>query len=128
MLNAVTQTACWSVIFFFASAGASSAYLTVSEIFPLELRAMAIAFFYAIGTAAGGALAPVLFGWLIGSHRPINVFYGDLFGAALMVITVPVVLLFGVAAERKSLENIARPLSVEAALGLGGPQVQASPA
>ncbi len=110
-LNAVTQTIAWSMIFFFASAGASSAYLTVSEVFPLELRAMAIAFVYALGTLVGGALAPVLFGALIGSGKAINVFYGDLFGAALMVATVPVVLIFGVAAERKSLESIATPLS-----------------
>jgi MFS family permease len=115
-LNAVTQTICWSIIFFFASAGASSAYLTVSEVFPLELRAMAIAFFYAIGTAAGGALAPVLFGALIGTHKAINVFYGDLFGAVLMMLTVPVVLIFGVAAERKSLESIADPLSLAKSL------------
>jgi MFS family permease len=115
VLNAVTQTALWSVIFFFASAGASSAYLTVSEVFPLELRAMAIAFFYAIGTLIGGALAPTLFGALIQSGKALNVFYGDLFGAALMAFTVPVVLIFGVRAERKSLESIATPLSMEAA-------------
>lgn len=115
VLNAVTQTICWSIIFFFASAGASSAYLTVSEVFPLELRAMAIAFFYAVGTAAGGVLAPTLFAALIGTGKPVNVFYGDLFGAALMLITVPVVLFFGVAAERKPLESIADPLSLERA-------------
>lgn len=118
-LNAVTQTIAWSVIFFFASAGASSAYLTVSEVFPLELRAMAIAFFYAIGTAVGRALAPVLFGALIGTGKPVNVFYGDLLGAVLMVITVPVALIFGVAAERKSLESIAEPLSLERAAERG---------
>jgi hypothetical protein len=78
----------------------------------LVLRAKAIAFFYAIGTAAGGVLAPILFGALIGAGKPINVFYGYLFGAALMVITVPVVLFFGVATERKSLESIADPLSL----------------
>src|SRR5438105_2811557 len=82
-LNAVTQTICWSIIFFFASAGASAAYLTVSEVFPLEVRALAIALFYAIGTGAA-AVAPLLFGALIQSGRPIEVFYGDLFGAALM--------------------------------------------
>ncbi|MGZ3679598.1 MAG: MFS transporter [Ktedonobacterales bacterium] len=115
ILNAVTQTICWSIIFFFASAGASSAYLTVSEIFPLETRAIAIAFFYAIGTAIGGALAPVIFGALIGTGKPINLFYGYLFGAALMAAAGVVELLFGVDAERKSLESIAAPLSAEAA-------------
>lgn len=109
-LNAVTQTICWSVIFFFASAGASSAYLTVSEVFPLEVRALAIALFYSIGTGAA-ALAPVIFGILIASHKPIEVFYGDLFGAALMVAAGVVAIFFGVKAERQSLESIARPLS-----------------
>jgi MFS family permease len=110
-LNAVTQTIAWSIIFFFASAGASSAYLTVSEIFPLELRAMAIAFVYAIGTLVGGALAPTIFAALIGTGKAENVFYGYLLGAALMLVTVPVVGAFGVAAEQKSLESIATPLS-----------------
>jgi MFS family permease len=109
-LNAVTQTICWSVIFFFASAGASSAYLTVSEVFPLEVRALAIALFYAIGTGAA-AVAPVLFGVLIQSGRPIEVFYGDLFGAALMAAAGVVAIFFGVKAERQSLESVARPLS-----------------
>jgi MFS family permease len=92
ILNAVTQTICWSVIFFFASAGASSAYLTVSEIFQLETRALAIAFFYAVGTAIGGVSAPLIFGALIQTHVVRNVF-------------------FGVNAERQSLESVARPLS-----------------
>ena len=109
-LNAVTQTICWSIIFFFASAGASSAYLTVSEVFPLEVRALAIALFYAIGQGAS-ALAPLLFGVLIQSGRPIEVFYGDLFGAALMAAAGIVAVFFGVKAERQSLENIAHPLS-----------------
>jgi MFS family permease len=111
VLNAVTQTICWSIIFFFASAGASAAYLTVSEVFPLETRALAIAFFYAIGTAAGGALAPTLFSALIQSGKPINVFYGDLLGAVLMAGAGVIEIIFGVNAERKSLESIARPLS-----------------
>jgi MFS family permease len=67
-LNAVTQTICWSVIFFFSSAGSSSAYLTISEVFPLEVRAMGIAIFYSLGTAAGGLIGPVLFGSLVSSH------------------------------------------------------------
>jgi MFS family permease len=109
-LTAVTQTICWSIIFFFASAGASSAYLTVSEVFPLEVRALAIALFFAIGTGAA-AVAPLLFGILIQSHRPIEVFYGDLVGAALMAGAGLIAVFFGVKAERQSLENIARPLS-----------------
>jgi MFS family permease len=111
MLNAVTQTICWSVIFFFASAGASSAYLTVSEVFPLEVRALAIALFYAIGTGAA-AVAPLLFGVLIQSGKPIEVFYGDLVGAALMAGAGVVAVFFGVKAERQSLESVARPLSL----------------
>src|SRR6266852_836289 len=109
-LNAVTQTVCWSIIFFFASAGASSAYLTVSEVFPLDIRALAIALFYAMGTGAA-ALAPVMFGILIQSGRPIEVFYGDLFGAALMAGAGLIAIFFGVKAERQSLESVARPLS-----------------
>jgi MFS family permease len=111
ILNAVTQTICWSIIFFFASAGASSAYLTVSEVFPLEIRALAIALFYAIGTGAGGALAPWLFGVLIQSGKPLEVFYGDLLGAALMAGAGVIAIFFGVDAERKPLESVARPLS-----------------
>ena len=111
VLDAVTQTICWSVIFFFASAGASSAYLTVSEVFPLETRALAIALFYSISTAAGGALAPLLFGALIQSGKPINVFFGDLLGAALMAGAGVIAIFFAVNAERQSLENVARPLS-----------------
>ena len=111
MLSAVTQTICWSIIFFFASAGASAAYLTVSEVFPLETRALAIALFYAIGTGAGGVLAPTLFGALIQSGKPIQVFYGDLLGALLMAAAGIVEIIWGVSAERKSLESIAKPLS-----------------
>jgi len=111
ILNAVTQTACWSVIFFFASAGASSAYLTVSEIFPLETRALAIAFFYAIGTAVGGASAPLIFSALIATHNAMNVFYGDLLGAGLMIAAGVIAIFFAVDAEGKSLESIAKPLS-----------------
>ena len=117
VLNATKQTICWSIIFFFASAGASSAYLTVSEVFPLEVRANAIALFYAIGTGAS-VLAPTLFGALIQSGKPINIFYGYLLGAALMAAAGIVEILFGVDAERKSLEEVARPLSL--AEGAGG--------
>jgi MFS family permease len=111
LVGAVTLTAGWTGIFFFASAAASAAYLTVSESFPLEARAMAIAFFYAAGTACGGAVAPYLFAALIGSGERGNVFLGYLFGAALMVGAAIVELLIGVKAERQSLEDVARPLS-----------------
>lgn len=111
ILNAITQTACWSVIFFFASAGASSAYLTVSEIFPLETRALAIAFFYAIGTAVGGISAPLIFGALIATHKVTYVFYGDLLGAGLMIVAGVIAIFFAVDAEGKSLESVAQPLS-----------------
>jgi MFS family permease len=110
VLNATTQTICWSIIFFFASAGASSAYLTVSEVFPLEIRAQAIALFYAIGTGAA-AVAPLLFGVFIQSGQPVNVFYGYLIGAAVMAAAGVIEIFFGVDAERKSLEDVARPLS-----------------
>src|SRR5207253_3728150 len=86
VLDATTQTIAFCVIFFFASAGASSAYLTVSEIFPMETRAMAIAFFYAIGTAAGGITGPLLFGKLIESGKESQVFFGFLLGAIVMII------------------------------------------
>src|SRR2546423_5405448 len=110
VLNATTQTICWSIIFFFASAGASSAYLTVSEVFPLEVRANAIALFYAIGTGAA-ALSPTLFGALIQSGKPVEIFYGYLLGAALMAAAGVIEIFFGVNAERRSLEDVARPLS-----------------
>lgn len=110
-LTATTQTLLWAVIFFFASSAASSAYLTVSEIFPVELRGMVIALFFACGTLIGGTLAPWLFGALIDSGSWRYLFYGDLFGSALLLSTVGVVAAFGVKAERTSLEDIAHPLS-----------------
>ncbi|HTI13079.1 MAG TPA: MFS transporter [Dictyobacter sp.] len=110
-LNAATQTLCWSVVFFFASAGASSAYLTVSEVFPLEIRALAIALFYAVGTLAGGVAAPILFGALVQTNQPIALFYGDLIGAVLMAGAGIIAIFFAVNAERKSLENVSAPLS-----------------
>jgi MFS family permease len=121
-LNAVTQTLASMTIFFFASAGASSAYLTVSEVFPLEIRAMAIAFFYAAGTGVGGALAPWLYGRLI-ENSARSVFYGDLLGAGLMVAGGLAALVWGVAAEGKSLEAIAQPLSAVGAMGHHAPKV-----
>ena len=113
-LTAYAQTALWSAIFFVASAAASSAYLTVSEIFPLELRALAIALFYALGTAAGGMLAPWLFGVLIGSGSRMSLFGGYALGAVLMLAAAAIEAWIGVDAERASLERIAPPLSVVA--------------
>ncbi len=111
-LSAQTQTAAWMVIFFFASPAASAAYLTVSENFPLEVRALAIAFFYAVGTGIGGVAGPALFGALLDSGSRIAVFGGYLFGAVLMVVAAAVAFRYAVAAERKSLESVARPLAV----------------
>jgi MFS family permease len=108
-LTATTQTTLWCVVFFVASAAASAAYLTVSELFPVELRGMAIALFYAVGTAAGGLLAPAVFGALIGSGNRWNVFDGYLVGAALMVGAAALAAWLGVAAEGKSLEDLAGP-------------------
>jgi len=110
-LNAATLTVLWTVMFFFASAGASAAYLTVSEIFPLETRAAAIAFVYAIGTLIGGAVAPPVFGALIGTRRPEMLALAWGIGAALMIAGGVVEIVLGVDAERKSLEEIAAPLT-----------------
>jgi MFS family permease len=110
-LDAAQLTMCWTGIFFFASAAASSAYLTVSESFPLEARALAIALFYALGTALGGVVAPALFGALIGTGERGAVFVGYLVGAALMVAAAIVEFAIGVKAERRPLESVARPLS-----------------
>jgi len=111
MLTAQTQTIAWMIIFFVASAAASSAYLTVSEIFPLEIRALAIAIFYAFGTLAGGVGAPILFGWIIGTGSKTALLIGYLVGAALMIFGAVVEACTGVDAERKSLEQVATPLS-----------------
>jgi len=111
LLTAQTQTFAWTVIFFIASAAASSAYLTVSEIFPLEIRAVAIAIFYAIGTLAGGVGAPLLFAWIIGTGSITALFMGYLLAAALMIFGALVEAWIGVPAERRSLEHVAAPLS-----------------
>jgi MFS family permease len=120
-LTATTLTLFGAVIFFFASAGASAAYLTASEIFPMETRALCIAFFYAIGTAAGGIAGPLLFGALIerasGSKDITQIALGYFIGAALMVIGGVVEILLGVKAEQQALESIARPLTAEDAAG-----------
>lgn len=110
-LTATTQTAAWMVIFFFASAAASSAYLTVSETFPLEMRAIAIAIFYAIGTGLGGIAGPTIFGLLIETGSRGNVFAGYLLGSLLMIAAAIIAAIWGVAAERKPLEEVARPLT-----------------
>ncbi len=111
VLSAETQTIAWMVIFFFASAAASSAYLTVSETFPLEIRALAIAFFYAIGTGIGGIAGPLLFGALIDTGSRASLFLGYLLGAVLMISAALIAWRWCVAAERKSLESVARPLA-----------------
>ncbi len=111
LIGAETQTLCWMTIFFFASAAASSAYLTVSETFPLEIRALAIAFFYAVGTGIGGIAGPWLFGVLIDTGSRASVFGGYLLGAVLMIVAGLVAWRWGVAAERKPLEMVARPLT-----------------
>jgi len=111
-LNATTQTVFWCVIFFFASAGASSAYLTVSEIFPLELRGQAISFFFAISQLAGGVAAPRIFAALIGdgtNNGPLTI--GYLIGAGIMIAGGLIAWFFGVNSERQSLEDISTPLS-----------------
>jgi MFS family permease len=113
-LSATTQTLLWTIIFFFASAAASAAYLTVSEIFPLEIRALSIAFFFSIGTAVGGIVAPALFGVLIGSGERVRVFYGYLIAAFLMFAAAVIEIIYGVKAERASLESLASPLSSDA--------------
>jgi MFS family permease len=110
-IDATMLTLCWTVVFFFASAAASAAYLTVGESFPLELRALAIALFYAFGTLLGGAFSPWLFGILIASGSRNEILGGYLLGAALMIIAALVELKLGIAAERRSLEDVARPLS-----------------
>jgi len=111
LLSATQQTICWSVIFFFASAAAGSAYLTVSETFPVEIRALAIAVFYAAGTALGGALAPTFFSALIETGARTNVLIGYLTGAGLMIAAGIIQAIWGVAAEGKALEDVAKPLS-----------------
>jgi MFS family permease len=111
VLSAQTQTIAWMVIFFFASPAASAAYLTVSENFPLEVRALAIALFYAIGTGIGGVIGPALFGVLVDTGSRSSVFAGYLLGAVLMITAAAVGWCYAVAAERKSLESVATPLA-----------------
>ncbi|MFB7669231.1 MFS transporter [Kitasatospora sp. NPDC056138] len=118
-LTATTMTACWTAVLFLASAGASSAYLTVSEIFPLETRALCIAFFYAVGTAIGGITGPLIFNGLVSSGKTRDTTLAFCIGAVLMVLAGLVEAAIGVRAERRSLESLAAPLSLvnQSALG-----------
>jgi MFS family permease len=111
LLDAKTMTICWMAVFFFASAAASSAYLTVSETFPLELRALTIAIFYALGTGIGGVFSPWLFGALVETGSREAVFAGYLLGSGLMIAAAVIASVWGVAAERNSLESVAAPLA-----------------
>ena len=104
-------TLAWMIIFFFASAAASAAYLTVSETFPLEIGALAIAFFYAVGTGIGGVLSPWLLGMLIETGSRMSVFSGYLLGAALMLAAASIAARWSIAAEGKPLETVSRPLA-----------------
>jgi len=110
-LGATQQMLAWMLIFFLASPAAGAAYLTVSEIFPVEIRALAIAVCYAFGTAVGGVGAPFLLGSLIETGSRWSVFSGYLLGSGLMIFAAIVELIWGVAAERRPLEEVARPLS-----------------
>lgn len=110
VLSATMQTVVFAVIFFIASSAASAAYLTVSEIFPLEIRALAISIFYAAGTLVGGVGAPLLFGVLIGSGSRTHLFWGYLLGGGLMAAAAVTEFFLGVAAERQSLEKVSKPL------------------
>jgi len=111
VLSAESQTIAWMLIFFCASPAASSAYLTVSETFPLEVRALAIALFYAVGTGIGGVAGPVLFGALIDTGSRASVFAGYLLGAGLMIAAAAIAWRYCIAAERQPLESVARPLA-----------------
>ncbi len=111
LLTAESQTIAWMIVFFFASAAASAAYLTVGETFPLEMRAMSIAIFYALGTALGGIVGPILFGALIESGERTMIMWGYVLGGGLMVLAAGVQALWGVSAARLPLESVAAPLS-----------------
>jgi MFS family permease len=117
VLDATTQTLAWSAVFFIASAAASAAYLTASEVFPLEMRAISISIFYAVGTGAGGFVAPALFGALIETGSRSNVFIGYAIGAGLMLLAAFVAWRLAVDAERKPLEEVAPPLRLGSADG-----------
>jgi MFS family permease len=112
VFNAAEQTAAWSLIFFFASAGASAAYLTVGEAFPLEARALTIALFYAFGTAIGGVAGPAVFGALIDTGSRQNILWGYVLGGVLMLVAAVAEVALGLNAERRSLEDVAAPISL----------------
>jgi MFS family permease len=112
-LGPVSLTVCWSAVFFLASAGASAAYLTVSEIFPMETRALAIAFFYSVGTGLGGAIGPLLFGKLVSTGHVGAVAFGYYLGAGLMIGAGLVEIALGVEAANRSLEDLASPITAE---------------
>ena len=109
-----------TIIFFFASAGVSAAYLTVSEIFPMETRALCISVFYAVGTGLGGIIGPLLFAHLVSSGKYSQAALGFIIGAVMMIIGGIVELIYGVKAEGQGLEDIARPLTAEDAPAAGG--------
>lgn len=113
LLTAESQTLAWCVIFFFASAAASAAYLTVGELFPLETRAVTISLFVAFGTLLGGVTGPAVFGGLIGTGDRGQIFLGYLLGGGLMLLASGTALVLGVSAERRPLESVAAPLSLE---------------
>jgi len=113
LFDATTQTLAWSAVFFLASAAASSAYLTVSEVFPLEMRAISISIFYAVGTGIGGFAAPAFFGALIASGSRANVFVGYAVGAALVIVAAGIAWMYAVDAERKPLEMVAPPMGAD---------------
>ena len=111
ILSATTLTGIWTVMFFFASSAASAAYLTVSEVFPMEIRAMAIALFYAVATALGGITGPIIFGQLIGTGDRLDLLFGFGIAAGLMIAAAIAELILGVRAEQRSLEDLAEPLT-----------------
>ncbi len=113
VLTSTTQAICWSIIFFVASSAASSAYLTVSEVFPLEIRAVAISIFYACGTLVGGVAGPALYGYIVGTGSRSLLFWGYIAGGVVMAVGGLVELWIGVSAEGKPLEDVARPLACE---------------
>jgi MFS family permease len=113
VLTALTQAICWSVIFFVASSASSAAYLTVSEIFPLEIRAVAISVFYAFGTLAGGVGGPALYGYLVGTGSRTMLFWGYIAGGLVMIAGGLTEIWLGIDAEGKSLEDVARPLACQ---------------
>ncbi|HTZ86038.1 MAG TPA: MFS transporter, partial [Solirubrobacteraceae bacterium] len=120
-LDDISFTACACVVFFFASAGASAAYLTVSEVFPMETRALCIAVFYAVGTGIGGVIGPQIFSRMINTESYEQVFLALGLGAVMMIIGGVAELVFGVDAERRSLESIAKPLTAAGPLSATGP-------